>query len=84
MAAGSGPVSVGSVWSILSICSRIRRLGQLRDNGGPTGTLALGAGSQAIDRIPAARCPKMDQRGKHRPDHHERKCDIGAYEHQDP
>ena len=60
------------------------RLGQLRDNGGPTDTLGLGKGSPAIDRVPAARCPKIDQRGKRRPDHHERKCDIGAYEHQDP
>ena len=60
------------------------RLGQLRDNGGPTDTLALGAGSPAIDRVPAARCPMIDQRGKPRPDQTERKCDIGAYEHQDP
>lgn len=60
------------------------RLGQLRDNGGPTDTLGLGKGSPAIDWVPAARCPKIDQRGKRRPDHHERKCDIGAYEHYDP
>jgi hypothetical protein len=60
------------------------RLGKLQDNGGPTDTLALGTGSPAIDRIPVGRCPKLDQRGKRRPDHHERKCDIGAYEHQDP
>lgn len=59
------------------------RLGKLRDNGGPTDTLALGTGSPAIDRVPLARCPKLDQRGKRRPDHHEHKCDIGAYEHYD-
>ncbi len=59
------------------------KLGKLQNNGGPTDTLALGTGSSAIDRIPVVRCPKLDQRGKHRPDNHERRCDIGAYEHQD-
>jgi hypothetical protein len=59
------------------------RLGKLQNNGGPTDTLALGTSSLAIDRIPVARCPKLDQRGEHRPDHHESRCDIGAYEHQD-
>lgn len=60
------------------------RLGKLQNNGGPTDTLALGSRSPAIDRIPLAHCPMLDQRGKRRPDHHENKCDVGAYEHQDP
>jgi hypothetical protein len=58
-------------------------LGPLRSNGGPTKTLALGAGSAAIDQVPKARCPALDQRGIARPDSHEGRCDIGAYEHRD-
>ncbi len=55
-------------------------LGALRDNGGPTKTLALAANSPAINHIPAGhgRCPSTDQRGVHRPQG--KKCDIGAYE----
>ena len=58
-------------------------LGQLRDNGGPTQTMALGKSSAAIDQVPSARCPAVDQRGRSRPDRHEGSCDIGAYEHHD-
>jgi hypothetical protein len=54
------------------------------DNGGPTQTIALLAGSPAIDHIPAANCPATDQRGVARPDNGEAYCDIGAYEYQDP
>jgi hypothetical protein len=56
------------------------RLGPLRDNGGPTSTLALAAGSAAIDQVPGrgAGCPPTDQRGVRRPDG--RACDTGAYE----
>ena len=55
-------------------------LGALRDNGGPTKTLALATNSPAINHIPAGhgRCPSTDQRGVHRPQG--KKCDIGAYE----
>ena len=55
-------------------------LGALQDNGGPTRTISLGAGSAAIDQIPAAGsgCPPTDQRGVPRPSGP--KCDIGAYE----
>jgi hypothetical protein len=60
------------------------RLGKLQNNGGPTNTLALTPASPAIDTIPLAGCPKRDQRGKHRPDGHEHRCDVGAYEHRDP
>ncbi len=55
-------------------------LGKLRDNGGPTATVALGAASAAIDRVPrrGAHCPATDQRGVRRPEG--RACDIGAFE----
>jgi CSLREA domain-containing protein len=55
-------------------------LGPLQDNGGPTVTMALGAGSAAIDQVPAtgAGCAPTDQRGAVRPGG--TLCDIGAYE----
>ena len=58
----------------------------LADNGGPNGTqtMALSAGSPAIDVIPAASCPPYDQRGITRPDSGESFCDIGAYESTGP
>jgi len=56
----------------------------LRDNGGPTKTLALLSGSPAIDKIPLDACHvngiTTDQRGVKRPDGNESACDIGAYE----
>ncbi len=56
----------------------------LRDNGGPTKTLALLPGSPAIDKIPLDACHvkgiTTDQRGVKRPDGNESACDIGAYE----
>ena len=66
----------------------------LQDNGGPTQTIALVAGSPAIDAIPAASCTDQasppnqltsDQRGMPRPDPGDSPavCDIGAYELQD-
>jgi CSLREA domain-containing protein len=63
----------------------------LAQNGGLTETIALLAGSPAIDAIPLADCtdqstpPKRiatDQRGFPRPDAGEQFCDIGAYEYQ--
>ncbi len=52
----------------------------LRTNGGPTLTLALQAGSPAINAIPVANCDvTTDQRGVKRPQHNA--CDIGAYEY---
>ena len=53
-------------------------LGPLQDNGGDTDTHALGAGSPAIDRGPAAGCPAEDQRGIARPQGPA--CDSGALE----
>lgn len=49
----------------------------LRNNGGPTQTHALEAGSPAIAAGDDSRCPAEDQRHFTRPDG---RCDIGAYE----
>lgn len=65
-------------------------LGRLRNNGGPTKTLALFRGSPAIDSGNPAGCTdgeghllKTDQRGKPRPDKEDKSgCDRGAYERQ--
>jgi hypothetical protein len=52
-------------------------LGPLQGNGGPTETHALGAGSVAIDQIPAVDCEVTeDQRGFPR----DSMCDVGAFE----
>jgi parallel beta-helix repeat protein len=53
-------------------------LGSLTNNGGPTNTQALAAGSPAINA--GAGCPATDQRGVAR----EGACDIGAYEYRTP
>lgn len=54
-------------------------LGPLAANGGPTQTMALLAGSPAIDAIPVASCAVgTDQRGVSRPQGSS--CDIGAFE----
>jgi CSLREA domain-containing protein len=60
------------------------KLGSLQDNGGPALTLALGAGSAALDAVPAtgAGCVSTDERGVRRPQHGA--CDIGAYENLPP
>jgi hypothetical protein len=60
------------------------KLGPLAANGGPTKTLALGAGSPAINAVPAsgAGCPTTDQRGVKRP--YGPACEIGAYERAPP
>ncbi len=53
-------------------------LGELADNGGPTLTHPLLAGSPAINAGDDAECPAADQRGAPRPSG--AGCDIGAYE----
>jgi hypothetical protein len=53
-------------------------LGALADNGGPTWTHALLAGSPAIDAGNDAACPATDQRGIARPQGPN--CDIGSFE----
>jgi predicted outer membrane repeat protein len=60
------------------------KLGPLRDNGGPTHTMALGVGSAARDAAndticAAAPVNNLDQRGIARPQGPH--CDIGAFEH---
>ena len=49
----------------------------LADNGGPTLTHALLAGSPAIDAANTAVCPATDQRGVAR----DAACDVGAFEY---
>jgi predicted outer membrane repeat protein len=60
------------------------QLGPLADNGGPTDTHALLAGSPAIDAGTNDRCPLTDQRGVARPQDGDGDgkafCDMGAYE----
>ena len=55
------------------------KLGALANNGGFTQTMALGAGSSAIDTGTNTGCPATDQRGVTRPQGSQ--CDIGAYEY---
>jgi hypothetical protein len=65
-------------------------LGPLQNNGGPTQTQALLAGSPAIDAGNPSGCTDgsgqlltTDQRGMPRPDHEDQSgCDMGAYERQ--
>jgi len=53
-------------------------LGPLQNNGGFTKTMALGAGSFAIDVADNSSCAAQDQRGVPRPQGDG--CDMGAYE----
>ena len=53
-------------------------IGGLADNGGPTQTHALLAGSPAIDAADETACPSTDQRGVTRPQGPG--CDVGAFE----
>jgi hypothetical protein len=57
------------------------KLGPLGPNGGPTQTVALLAGSPALDVTPASRCEtSIDQRGVRRPQPKGGRCDAGAFE----
>ena len=76
---GSNVISDGScnpVGSDLSFTDAL--LGPLADNGGPTLTHGLPAGSPAIDAADAGACPAVDQRGVSRPQG--AGCDVGAFE----
>jgi len=83
--AGYGTLT-GGAYSITfpdSTCPGVHadpKLGPLQDNGGPTPTMALLAGSAAIDRVPGvgADCLATDQRGVPRPNGSG--CDSGAFE----
>ncbi|MGI8856606.1 MAG: choice-of-anchor Q domain-containing protein [Thermomicrobiales bacterium] len=74
----------------LTIAIADPKLSLLASNGGPTQTLALRAGSAAIDtgddticnQIGAGKVNGVDQRGVHRPQGAH--CDIGAFELQPP
>lgn len=57
-------------------------VGPLADYGGPTPTMALLAGSPALDAAASALCPPVDQRGRARP--FGVGCDIGAFESSPP
>jgi hypothetical protein len=61
----------------VSVTAEQLNLEPLQDNGGPTMTHALGAGSVAIDWIPADMCEvDTDHRGFPR----DSMCDVGAFE----
>ena len=75
---------IGDVTEHALACEAILRavadagLDSLANNGGPTLTHALLAGSPAIDAADNAVCPATDQRGVARPQGPG--CDIGAFE----
>jgi CSLREA domain-containing protein len=73
---------LGNLVSDASTCPGTQadpKLGPLQDNGGPTATMALRAGSPAMDLVPPDQgCPATDQRGVARPQGS--RCDAGAYE----
>ncbi len=66
----------GNPFSCTNVSAADPLLGVLTDNGGPTKTIALGAGSPAIDTGNA--CAATDQRGVVRPQGTD--CDMGALE----
>lgn len=70
---GTQPNSCGA-----SIPTADPQLGALANNGGPTKTMALAAGSSAIDGGNNATCSSIDQRSVARPIGPV--CDIGAFE----
>jgi chitodextrinase len=73
--------SCGFAASQHSMSSTQPQLDAIASNGGPTQTMALPAGSPAVDAIPAATvgCTgSTDQRGTARPQG--KGCDVGAYE----
>lgn len=86
---GSGPVAINSLGNNVftdGSCNPIGSdqivgdagLGPLTNNGGPTLTHALQAGSPAINAADSATCPAVDQRGVARPQG--AGCDVGSYE----
>ena len=83
-ACGGGPATSTNSLIDDSTCGTslgtVTGLGTLANNGGPTQTMALLAGSNAIDAVPAGQCTvATDQRGYGRPAG--ALCDIGAYEY---
>jgi hypothetical protein len=79
---GSTPDSCGA-----TIPTGDPNLGPLADNGGPTWTMALLAGSAALDAADNSTClnapvNNLDQRGS--PRRMDAQCDIGAFEYDAP
>jgi CSLREA domain-containing protein len=68
----------GTNGNIVGVAPAALHLGALEDNGGPTRTHALLAGSPALDAGTPGACPAADQRGVTRPQGSA--CDIGAFE----
>jgi hypothetical protein len=88
---GAGPVAINSLGNNVFTDGTCFPVGSdkivgspglepLADNGGPTLTHALLAGSPAIDAANAATCPPTDQRGVARPQG--AGCDVGAFEYE--
>ena len=86
---GAGPVAINSLGNNVfsdGTCNPVvtdqvvadAGVDVLADNGGPTLTHALLAGSAAIDAANTAVCPATDQRGVARPQG--AGCDVGAFE----
>ena len=67
----------GNVAGVMNVDPLLDPAG-LADNGGPTQTIALTAGSPALDGGDDGSCEKTDQRGVARPQG--ASCDLGAYE----
>ncbi len=81
--AGCNDISNGSGGNIVGGINRppiYARLGPLQNNGGPTQTMALLAGSPAIGHADNSRAPAADQRGVTRIDEAGETTDIGAFE----
>ncbi len=70
----------GDIACVSGILAGDPKLGSLANNGGPTQTVPLLAGSAAIDKGSRDYCPAMDQRGL--PRLKGNGCDIGAFEAQ--
>jgi hypothetical protein len=75
---GGGNVQFGAQHATCPGTAADPKLAPLANNGGPTETMALEAGSAAIDHVPASSCSQpTDQRGVARPPGG---CDAGAYQ----
>jgi hypothetical protein len=75
---GGGNVQFGAQQATCPGTVADPKLATLANNGGPTETMALDAGSAAIDRVLASSCSqRTDQRGVARPPSG---CDTGAYQ----
>jgi hypothetical protein len=78
---GDGSASTGIVNGVNgNIVGVNALLGPLQNNGGPTETMALLAGSPAIGHADATKAPTADERGVKRLDEPGETTDIGAFE----